>query len=174
MKLMIITNIIAVIIGAVSAITLQMLCKHFKLDTKILKNIIARIWFSTCVVVLFILKNLLCCFKHIWFYCLLCAVIFCCYTHLNNAVCFKPINGYSVLFLLMIFLLVYPLISKFKISDCEVQFIDIFKFKNTQEAIDNIIAKLGTNNIKNSRNDIDNLNIEINNLKTIQNGGNNE
>lgn len=83
------------------------------------------------------------------------------------------INANAIIFLLFIFLLIYPLISNFKVGDISGNCYDIFEFDKAKEKMDTAIGKLASKDILQSKKDQEELNKKIKNVENIIKGENN-
>ncbi len=167
-------------------------------------NIIKTLWYYhidslvLLLAVLFISKpKLLCCLKNIiswllniallifwgicyyirliWFLGVLIFSTYFCYVNWENIVSFTPITSYSIMYLLFIFLLLYPLILSLKIGQVESQFYDIFQNKKAKDEYNKRYNKLSNNNDKKDVSESYEKKIDeiIDSLKNNDNGGEN-
>lgn len=147
----------------------------FVLNNKIaecMKNIASWIW----NIALLVFWGICYYIRLIWFLGVLIVSAYFCYINWDNVISFSPITAYSVMYLLFIFLLIYPLILSLKFGEVESQFYDIFQSKRAKEEYDKRFNNLTNNNDKNDiskkyEKEIDEI---INNFKNNKDGGVNE
>ena len=113
MKLLIITNIISLVAGSV------LCCLVLKLTEfpKFIKDIWAKIWYIASNFILFLIYAILYYLRLVWFIAIFILTCSYCKNNWMEIILLDKINANAIIFLLFIFLLIYPLISNFKIGD---------------------------------------------------------
>ena len=169
MKLLIITNIISLVAGSV------LCCLVLKLTEFpiFIKDIWAKIWYIASNFILFLIYAILYYLRLVWFIAIFILTCSYCKNNWMEIILLDKINANAIIFLLFIFLLIYPLISNFKIGDISGNCYDIFKFDKAKEKMDTAIGKLASKDILQSKKDQEELNKKIKNVENIIKGENN-
>lgn len=132
MKLLIISNVISLIVG----LGLGVLIFKFIKFPKFNKDIFAKAWYRMSNIILFLICAFLYYFRLIWFVAIFVLVSVYCKINWLEIVALDKINTNAIIFLLLITLLLYPLLSNFKIGDISGNCYDIFNFDKAKEKMD--------------------------------------
>lgn len=138
MKLLIISNVISLIVG----LGLGVLIFKFIKFPKFNKDIFAKAWYRMSNIILFLICAFLYYFRLIWFVAILVLVSVYCKINWLEIVALDKINTNAIIFLLLITLLLYPLLSNFKIGDISGNCYDIFNFNKVKEKMDTALVNL--------------------------------
>lgn len=169
MKLLIISNVISLIVG----LGLGVLIFKFIKFPKFNKDIFAKAWYRMSNIILFLICAFLYYFRLIWFVVILVLVSVYCKINWLEIVALDKINTNAIIFLLLITLLLYPLLSNFKIGDISGNCYDIFNFDKAKEKMDNALIKLTSKDFPTSNLDKEELMKKIQDVENIRKGGNN-
>ena len=169
MKLLIISNVISLIFG----LGLGVLIFKFIKFPKFNKDIFAKAWYRMSNIILFLICAFLYYFRLIWFVAILVLVSVYCKINWLEIVALDKINTNAIIFLLLITLLLYPLLSNFKIGDISGNCYDIFNFDKAKEKMDIALVKLTSKDFPTSKLDKEELMKKIQDVENVRKGGNN-
>lgn len=169
MKLLIISNVISLIVG----LGLGVLIFKFIKFPKFNKDIFAKAWYRMFNIILFLICAFLYYFRLIWFVAILVLVSVYCKINWLEIVALDKINTNAIIFLLLITLLLYPLLSNFKIGDISGNCYDIFNFDKAKEKMDIALVKLTSKDFPTSKLDKEELMKKIQDVENVRKGGNN-
>lgn len=169
MKLLIISNVISIIVG----LGLGVLIFKFIKFPKFNKDIFAKAWYRMSNIILFLICAFLYYFRLIWFVAILVLVSVYCKINWLEIVALDKINTNAIIFLLLITLLLYPLLSNFKIGDISGNCYDIFNFDKAKEKMDTALVKLTSKDFPTSKLDKEELMKKIQDVENVRKGGNN-
>lgn len=169
MKLLVITNIISLLVGLGLGAFIFKFIKFPKFN----KDIFAKVWYIVSNIILFLICAFLYYFRLIWFVAILVLVSVYCKIHWLEIVSLDKITANAIIFLLLITLLLYPLLSNFKIGDISGNCYDIFNFDKAKEKMDNALIKLTSKDFPTSNLDKEELMKKIQDVENIRKGGNN-
>ncbi len=169
MKLLIISNVISLIVG----LGLGVLIFKFIKFPKFNKDIFAKAWYRMFNIILFLICAFLYYFRLIWFVAILVLVSVYCKINWLEIVALDKINTNAIIFLLLITLLLYPLLSNFKIGDISGNCYDIFNFDKAKEQMDTALVKLTSKDFPTSKLDKEELMKKIQDVENVRKGGNN-
>lgn len=169
MKLLIISNIISLLVG----LGLGALIFRFIKFPKFNKDIFAKAWYRMSNIILFLICAFLYYFRLIWFVAILVLVSAYCKINWLEIVSLDKITANAIIFLLLITLLLYPLLSNFKIGDISGNCYDIFNFDKAKEKMDNALVKLNSKDFPTSKLDKEELMKKIQDVENVRKGGNN-
>lgn len=169
MKLLIISNVISLIVG----LGLGVLIFKFIKFPKFNKDIFAKAWYRMFNIILFLICAFLYYFRLIWFVAILVLVSVYCKINWLEIVALDKINTNAIIFLLLITLLLYPLLSNFKIGDISGNCYDIFNFDKAKEKMDTALVKLTSKDFPTTKLDKEELMKKIQDVENVRKGGNN-
>ncbi len=169
MKLLIISNIISLIVGLGLGVFIFKFIKFPKFN----KDIFAKTWYIISNIILFLICAFLYYFRLIWFVAILFLVAIYCKINWLEIISLDKINANAIIFLLLITLLLYPLLSNFKIGDISGNCYDIFNFDKAKEKMDTALGKLTSKDFPQSRLDQEDLTKKIQDVENARKGGNN-
>lgn len=169
MKLLIISNVISLIVG----LGLGVLIFKFIKFPKFNKDIFAKAWYRMSNIILFLICAFLYYFRLIWFVAILVLVSVYCKINWLEIVALDKINTNAIILLLLITLLLYPLLSNFKIGDISGNCYDIFNFDKAKEKMDTTLVKLTSKDFPTSKLDKEELMKKIQDVENVRKGGNN-
>lgn len=169
MKLLIISNAISLLVGLVLGTLIFRFIKFPKFN----KDIFAKTWYRMSNIILFLICAFLYYFRLIWFVIILVLVAIYCKINWLEFVSMDKITANTIIFLLLITLLLYPLLSNFKIGDISGNCYDIFNFDKAKEKMDNALIKLTSKDFPTSNLDKEELMKKIQDVENIRKGGNN-
>lgn len=169
MKLLIISNIISLLVGLGLGAFIFKFIKFPKFN----KDIFAKAWYIISNIILFLICAFLYYFRLIWFVAILFLVAIYCKTNWLEIISLDKINANAIIFLLLITLLLYPLLSNFKIGDISGNCYDIFDFDKTKEKMDTALRKLTSKDFPQSKFDQEELTKKIQDVENARKGGNN-
>lgn len=169
MKLLIISNIISLIVGLGLGAFIFKFIKFPKFN----KDIFAKTWYIISNIILFLICAFLYYFRLIWFVAILFLVAIYCKINWLEIISLEKINANAIIFLLLITLLLYPLLSNFKIGDISGNCYDIFNFDKAKEKMNIALGKLTSKDFPQSKFDQEDLTKKIQNVENARKGGNN-
>ncbi len=169
MKLLIISNIISLLV----VLGLGAFIFKFIKFPKFNKDIFAKVWYIVSNIILFLICAFLYYFRLIWFVVILVLVAIYCKIHWLEIISLDKINANAIIFLLLITLLLYPLLSNFKIGDISGNCYDLFNFDKAKEKMDMALEKLTSKDFSRSKLDQEELTKKIQDVENARKGGDN-
>jgi len=169
MKLLIISNIISLLVGLGLGAFIFKFIKFLKFN----KDIFAKTWYIISNIILFLICAFLYYFRLIWFVAILFLVAIYCKINWLEIISLDKINANAIIFLLLITLLLYPLLSNFKIGDISGNCYDIFNFDKAKEKMNIALGKLTSKDFPQSKFDQEDLSKKIKDVENARKGGNN-
>lgn len=169
MELLIISNVISLIVGLGFGVLIFRFIKFPKFNG----DIFAKAWYRMSNIILFLICAFLYYFRLIWFVAILVLVSVYCKINWLEIVALDKINTNAIIFLLLITLLLYPLLSNFKIGDISGNCYDIFNFDKAKEKMDTALVKLTSKDFPTSKLDKEELMKKIQDVENVRKGGNN-
>lgn len=129
------------------------------------KNFIKKLGFLFFQVVQLIFYWIIANFRIIWFFILFIWVFNYCNNHWEQVINFQPISGNSVLFILLVFLSIFPFISNVKGPGIEAMFYNVFKVEEAETKLKQKADSLkNNNNNEDAEKEIARLSEELNNI----------
>lgn len=137
-----------------------------------MKDFVANIWNIIINFLSVFIYWFLYYFKLLWFVVVLIIVAKYCISHWDSVVIFQPFSGNSLFLCVLIFLVLFPLLTNFKVGNFEGSFCDIFNFSKIHETLERTMKKLTDKTLKAENNrEIEALIKKIEILKLEQKGG---
>ena len=96
-----------------------------------------------------------------------------CKIHWLEIVSLDKITANAIIFILLITLLLYPLLSNFKIGDISGNCYDLFNFDKAKEKMDMALVKLTSKDFSRSKLEQEELTKKIQDIENARKGGNN-